>query len=364
MVYLGGLIGPMGSQTLVAVIPDMAQTFGKTVQEASFVVTLYMVPFATMMLFSSAVVRYVAPNQVIRTAYALTFVGAAICLVASSWSVFLGGVLVMSLSNAFTLPILQIVLRHIVAPSALGQALGRYFAMQSLGNCAGPFVAGMASIINWKLMHVAVMVLAGIMVGVGVPSVAKIPRTPTKEPVAWVSMLVHIFTVLVLGVCVIGMSAVLTIHLQAEFGMPASQRGLVIMMGGLAAFFFAPRIGASVDRHGVLKVLTACVVAGAAAVACMAVAPFAAMLALLWAIGMTCAQGVQTTVSYAVLRTPGGAAFNAAVLSSRFYGLALTPLVVVPIYLQSPTAGFVVPAAALIAVLALQWWRAASTKAV
>lgn len=130
MLYLGGLIGPMASQTLIAMVPDMAVTFGKTVQEASFVVTLYMIPFASLMLFSSALVRYTAPHTVIKWAYALTFIGSLICFLAPTWTMFLSGVLVMSVSNAFTLPILQIILRNTVPAGQLGQALGHYFAMQ------------------------------------------------------------------------------------------------------------------------------------------------------------------------------------------------------------------------------------------
>lgn len=355
MVYLGGLIGPMASQTLVAVVPDIAATFGKTIQEASFVVTLYMVPFASLMLFSSAIVRFMAPHNIIRAAYSVTFVGSAICFVAQSWGMFLTGVLVMSLSNAFTLPILQIVLRLIVPADQLGKALGRYFAMQSLGNCAGPLVAGVASIVNWKFMHVAVMVLAATMVLVGVPAVAKIPKPANRERIAWSAMLVHILTVLSVGVSIIGMGTVLTIHLESAFGMPASQRGLVIMVGGLAAFFFAPRIGASVDKHGALKIMAACAIGGAIGISTMAFLPSAVALAVFWGVAMTSAQGLQTAVTYSVLRTPGGTAFNSAVLAFRFFGLALTPLLILPIYLQSVTVGFAVPAAVLLTALALQW---------
>ena len=83
--------------------------------------------------------------------------------------------------------------------------------------------------------------------------------------------------------------------------------------------------------------------------------PWAIGIAVLWGIAMTSAQGLQTTVSYSVLRTPGGAGFNAVVLSARFFGLALTPLLILPIYLSSVTLGFTVPALVLMVALALQW---------
>ena len=360
-IYLGGLIGPLASQTLVAMVPEIAVTFQKSIQDASFVVTLYMVPFATTMLFSSAVVRYVAPDTVIRSAYAVTLTGSLICFVASSWAIFLTGVVVMSLSNAFTLPILQIVLRQTVSSAELGSALGRYFAMQSLGNCAGPLVAGTASVIDWKLMHLAVVILSLWMVLVGVPASPTIPRREREESLDWFAMLIHLFTILVLGMCIIGMSTVLTVHLDSAFGLGASKRGLIIMAGGLAAFFFAPRIGASIDRFGPLKIMACCSILGAIAIAGMASIPRASALAVLWGIAMSSAQGLQTTVTYSVLRTSGGAAFNSVVLAFRFFGLALTPIVLLPIYFRSTEMGFALPAALILIALASQLGRAKIT---
>lgn len=357
-IYLGGLIGPLASQTLVAVVPEIATTFEKSIQEASFVVTLYMVPFASIMLFSSAVVRFVKPGTVIRSAYAVTMTGSLLCFFASSWGVFLTGVVVMSLSNAFTLPILQIVLRQTVLSADLGRALGRYFAMQSLGNCAGPLVAGVASLVDWKLMHLAVVVLSLWMVLVGVPDSSTISSTERDEPLDWFAMLIHVFTILTLGMCIIGMSTVLTVHLDSVFGLDASKRGVIIMAGGLAAFFFAPRIGASIDRFGPLKIMTCCSILGAVAIAGMAFIPWAVVLAVLWGIAMSSAQGLQTTVTYSVLRTPGGAAFNSAVLAFRFFGLALTPIVLLPTYFHSTELGFALPATLILIALAAQWGRA------
>lgn len=355
MVYFGGLIGPFASQSLVAVVPEFADTFSKPVQHASFAVTAYMITLASTMLFSSALVRNVAPQIVVRTAYAFTAAGAAICWVAPSWNWFIAGIVVMAFSNAFTLPILQLMLRQLVPPEELGQALGRYFAMQSLGNCVGPLGAGVVSIANWQLIHLLVIALAAAMVLVGVPPVEPVRREKVDEPIAWPPMIVHIFTILALGAGIIGMGTVITIHLDSAFGMAASQRGLVIMVGGLVAFFVSPRIGSSVDKFGALTIMTVCAVAGAGTIAAIPHLPWPVAIAACWAVAISCAQGIQTTVTYSVLRTPGGAALNSSILAFRFFGLALTPLMLLPVYLRSAWAGFAVPAVLLMAALGLQW---------
>ncbi|WP_290186282.1 MFS transporter [Corynebacterium glaucum] len=355
MVYVGGFVGPFAAQSMIAVIPDIGATFGKTVQEAAFAVSAYMIPFATTMLFSTALVRKLPPHLVVRSAYVATALGSLVCFTASSWPVFITGIVIMSLSNAFTLPVLQVILREIIPPDELGQALGTYFAMQSLGNCAAPLVAGLASIANWQFMYLAVMAISLAMVIVGVPPVNPVPKEQTRRRAAIRPMIVHILTILAVGMGIIGMGAVLTVHLEGVFGMPASSRGFVIMVGGLAAFFVARKIGALVDDYGALRILTMTAIAAAVSIGVMPILPSPIVIAVFWAVAFVAAQGMQTTVTYSVLRMPGGASFNSTVLAFRFFGLALTPILILPIYFKSPVAGFALPAACLLAALGLQW---------
>lgn len=355
MVYLGGFVGPFAAQSMIAVIPDIGVTFGRTTQEAAFAVSAYMFPFATTMLFSTALVRKLPPHQVVRAAYVATVVGSLVCFAAHTWPVFITGIVIMALSNAFTLPVLQVILREIIPPDGLGQALGTYFAMQSLGNCAAPLVAGLASIMNWQYVYLAVMGISLAMVLVGVPAVTPVPREQAQARGALRPMVVHVLTILAVGMSIIGMGAVLTIHLEGVFGMPASSRGFVIMMGGLAAFFVAPKIGALVDDYGPLRILTFTAIAAAVSIGVMPILPSPLLIAAVWAVAFVAAQGIQTTVTYSVLRMPRGASFNSTVLAFRFFGLALTPILILPIYFQSPIAGFALPAACLLAALGFQW---------
>lgn len=367
MLYLGGFIGPFAAQSMIAVIPDVAVTFDKTVGQASLAVTAYMVPFATLMLFSTALVRNLPSHRVVAIAYTTTTIGALVCALAGSWPLFIAGLITMSLSNAFTLPVLQIILRQVMPPEKLGQALGTYFAMQSLGNCAAPMAAGLASIVHWQLVYFAVMAVALTVVLVGVPAVGPMPKEEGGDRVAMVPMGIHIFTILAVGMCVIGMGSMLTIHLDSVFGMPASQRGFVIMVGGLAAFFGARRIGSLIDVYGSLRILTLCTVAAAAAIALIPHLPWVVAIAVCWGVAFVAAQGMQTTVTYSVLRMPGGTKFNSTVLAFRFFGLALTPILLLPLYFRSAPAGFAVPALVLLFAMGLQWTQrppadAAATK--
>lgn len=352
MVYQGGFIGPFAAQSLVAVVPDVAETFGKIVQEASFAITAYMVPFASVMLFSTSLVRSLPPHRVVQVAYAATVVGAVTCLVAANWWVLIAGVVIMAVANAFTLPVLQVLLRELAPPDRLGIALGRYSAAQSLGNCAAPLVGGLLAALNWQLVNVVTLTLAAAMVVIGVPQVPAGGAEADNDRPDWRLLVLHMVSIFVVGFCVIGMATVLTIHLDSVFAMPASQRGFVIMAGGLAAFALASRVGASVDKRGAPVVLTACAAAAAVAIAGMPFVP-AFAVAILWAVAFVAAQGMQTTVTYLVLRAPGGARFNSTVLACRFFGLALTPIAILPLYLRSSVAGFALPAAILAAVAVL-----------
>ncbi|UIZ92677.1 hypothetical protein JZY91_02560 [Corynebacterium sp. CNCTC7651] len=194
------------------------------------------------------------------------------------------------------------------------------------------------------------------------PEIGTLAKADFTERVAWGQIAIHILTILIVGMCVIGLGTLLTIHLEQVFGMPASQRGFVIMAGGLAAFFLASRVGALVDTQGALRVLTGCAVVAACAIALIPALPWPVLIAVCWAVAFVGAQGMQTTVTYSVLRTPGGSRFNSTVLAFRFFGLALTPVILLPIYFRSVPAGFIVPAGLLIAAAVLQLARGRSSR--
>lgn len=355
-VYLGAFIGPFSAQSVAVILPDVAETFSISVDQSALAILVYLLPFATLMLVSSRLVRSVRPRRVITTAYAVTFLGALTCALTSSWTVFLVGFLTMALANAFTLPVLQVILKQTVPAGRLGSAMGIYVAMQSLGLLSAPLVSGLAARVDWQTVYVVVLAAAAWILIVGVPDTG--PPSDRgrsgRNPVPWRPTLLFILCSLVVGFSVFGLPAVASIHLEVRFDLDSTGRGLVVMCGGLAAFLFARFFGSLADRAGAGRVIAASTAAAALAVAVIPLMPTTWAVALCWAAALLSAQGIQVCLNLLVLATPRGDSVLSTVQAFRFFGSAFTPVAMIPLYATSAVWAFWLPALLLALILVVQ----------
>lgn len=357
-IYVGGLIGPFTGQSLAVILPDISKTFGISVATAATAVTCYMIPFATMMLVSTRLVRGVRPLRVILTAFTVIALAATVCMLSSNWYVFCAAFMVIGFANAFTTPVLQVMLKQLVPEEELGAALGTFAAMQSLGVFSAPLVADFASLLNWQLVFLLIVVLSlGIVLrrvpDIDPPYAAKAGES--KPAVQWTPLVIQMATFLVVGLGLTGLSLVFALDVEQRFGLSAVERGMAVMTGGLLAFIFTRHIGKAADRIGVGIVMLWCGIAAAIAVVLIPLAPNIVLATMSWAASVVAAQGIQTCVTYSVLRTPWGHSLNSTVQGFRFYGMSLTPLVLVPMHHGNPQLAFWLPAASIILTMLMQW---------
>lgn len=355
-IYLGGFIGPFAGQSVAVILPNVAESFAISLELAALTMAAYLFPFATVMLFSTHMVRKFRPLHVILMAYIITLVGALICLVAPSWPAFLVGFCVMGISNAFTTPVFQVMLRQLVAPSELGASLGTYAAMQSLGLFSAPLVSGLATLWEWQAQYLVVAAAALWILIVRVPDVEPLStvRPAAEGKVPWTATIIHMYTCLMIGFGVIGVAVLASLSVGDRFDVDAVGRGAVIMCGGMTAFIFARSVGRSADRIGAKRVLLASTTIAALAVALVPVVPAPWLVAVCWAAAILAVQGMQVPINLAVLATPGGPSLIATVQAFRFYGGAITPAIMTPLYLNAPTWAFWIPAVCLLSALLLQ----------
>ena len=349
-IYVGGFVGPFTGQALAVVLPEFAETFGISVGQAAWTMSAYLFPFAAMLLVSARLVRRIHPHRVVLTAYAVTLPMALLLLITPSWGLFLAAYATIGIANAFTTPVLQNMLRELSPPEKLGSALGTYAAMQSLGMLSAPLVAGLSSLVTWRLAFLVTAAAAAYVLIVRLPVVPPPAASPQKVVgrVRWVPTLVHMVTSFVVGVGIIGLGFLTSLQVGDAFGLGPVGRGLVVMCGGTAAFFASRRIGAMADRYGVKAVLVSSGLLAAVALSILPVAPWAWVAALAWAAAVMAAQGMQATVNLAVINAPGGSSLISTVQAFRFGGSAAAPVLFLPIYLGIGGAAFWVSAAALV----------------
>lgn len=356
-ILVGGFIGPYTGQALTVVLPEFAETFDIPLSLAASTVTFYLVPFAVAMIFSGRLVREFRPRRVITAAYATIAPLAAWLFFAPSWWSFAVAFAALGVANAFTTPVLQMILRSISPPDQLGRALGTYAAMQSLGMLSSPFVAGMVAEVTWRLSFVVTVAVALFILAVRVPDVPAPVASDTGvgEPIPVARTIVSTLTSFVAGFGVVGVGFLTALYVGDTFGLGPDGRGLVVMCGGLAAFAVTRLIGSMADRHGPSTVLVASALVAAAALALLPLAPAVLLVAACWAVAIAAAQGMQATVNLVVLRGPAGSSLLSTVQAFRFGGAGVSPLVFLPLYTGVGGRAFWLSTAALLLVGLAQW---------
>ncbi|MHA2788526.1 MFS transporter [Corynebacterium sp. S7] len=354
-IMIGGFLGPFAGQSLSVVLPEFAADFGISLELASLTMTAYMLPLAVTMLFSSYLVRNLRPAPVIRTAYMVIAVAAIVLVFTPVWWLFLVAFIVAAIGNAFTAPLLQQVLKQITPDDKLGQALGTYAAMQSFGLFSAPLVAGVTSLVSWRLMYVflAVFAVVIVIVIVRVPDVPATPPAPGSRrfKLTW-PVVRAMLTLLSVGTGVIGMSFIISLYIGDRFGAGPVTRGAIVMIGGLTAFIFARYVGGLADRHGPRPVLVGGLIVAAAAILAISVSPWMILIAVFWGVAVLAVQGTQVSVNMLVLRAPGGTQMLSTIQAFRFFGNSLTPILILPLYNIHAWLGFL-GAAVILLVMAV-----------
>lgn len=351
-IHAGGFVGPFLGQSLAVILPEFAASYGITLNQAASTITAYMIPFALAMLGSTHLVRNLSPSKVVLRAFVIIFLGALVLTVAPSWWVFLAAFMVMAVCNAFTTPVLQVLIKRTTPDGQLGRELGTFVAIQSLGVFSAPLIAGAAAKYSWRLTYLLVAVVCAFILIVRLPEcrAAETTGTGAKQRFSLAHTSVHMATCLAIGMGVAGMPFAVALLVGDRFGADSVAKGLVVMCGGLAAFLFSRAIGTFADRAGHAKVLLMGLAESACGLAMVPFVPALGLVGVVWGLTLIGSQAVQAMVTVIVLRSPGGTSLLSSVLAFRFFGSALAPILMLHVYQRSAQAAFLIPAVILLLV--------------
>jgi len=364
--YVGGFLGPFGGAMLIAIIPNVAGGLDASVTQVAAAITAYMVPFAVLQLFSGTVAERLGPRRVVRAGY-IGFGAAALgCALAPEiWS-FLAARAVMGAANAFLSPILLAALSEVVAPAVLGRTVGTFAAAQTAGLTFAPVLGGVLGEINWRFAFVLVAVVSGIL-ALPRQTLGAAERPSPDAPSAslrallnrWIALLATQAALGYLGFTAIGF--VLVLVAAEEFALGSSARGLLVAGYGIGGILFGRYAGSVVDRIGRPSAAFAGAVACTAGVAGLIFAPNVWAFALVYfAIGCAATfvwAGLNTIAVESFPENRAGA--TSAYSAFKFAGVAIAPLVYVPLFHVDTRLPFVLATgfSALLAVLVLPWFR-------
>nr|WP_091805071.1 MFS transporter [Prauserella marina] len=349
------MLGPFGGGVVAAILPELGQSFAVSPSVAASSVTVYLLPFAGLMLVSGTLGERWGPGRTIRLAYVTYAVAAVVAALAPWFWLFQVSRGVQGAANAFTLPLLMAKLTAGMPPARLGRALGLFGAMQALGQTSAPLVGGLAAELNWRLAFAGIAVVGVVLALCPMP-----PDRPSEDAApprlrdSWRKAILLPGVVALIGwACLSGMSFLVAFRLEDAFGLSSGLRGLVLTGFGIAGFLTAGMVGRIADRFGARLSATVGLLAGALCLAAIGLFGSLPAAATSWALAGLCGQLVMVAVNMTVLaggdRGRGGAI--SVVQAMRFVGMAAAPAVFTAPYHQDALLGFGIPATLLVAVV-------------
>jgi MFS family permease len=363
--YVGGFLGPFGGAMVAALIPSIATGLDASVGQVAAAITAYMVPFAVLQLFSGTLAERLGPRRVVRAGYVAFGVTSLACAFAPDIWTFLGARAAMGAANAFLSPILLAALSEVVAPAVLGRTVGTFAAAQTAGLTLAPLLGGLLGEVSWRLGFVLVTVVSVVL---ALPKqtlgAAERQSNPNGRPTLrallnrWIALLATQAALGYLGFTAIGF--VLVLVGSDEFELGSGTRGLLIAGYGIGGILLGRFAGSVVDRAGRPATALAGAVACTAGVVGLVLAPSAWSLGLVY-FGIGCAStfvwaGLNTIAVESFPQNRAGA--TSAYSAFKFAGVAIAPLVYVPLFEVDTRLPFLVAAgfSALLAVSVVPWF--------
>lgn len=358
--YAGGFLGPFGGAMLVALIPTVATGLDTSVGLVAAAITAYMVPFAALQLVSGTIGERLGGARVVRAGYVGFGAAAVVCAAAPEiWS-FMAGRALMGAANAFLTPILLAALSEAVPSAVLGRSVGTFAAVQVAGLTLAPVLGGALGEVSWRLAFalVAVVSFALALRGLSVSGSLENRRASLLDLAnRWIGLVSLTAMAGYLGFTAIGFVVALVAEQEFELGSGAS--GLVVGAYGVGGLVLGRYAGSVADRAGRPKTAIAGALACAAGVLAMVFAPTVWALALVYfAVGCASAfvwASLNTIVVESFPENRAGAV--SAYSAFKFVGVAVAPLLYVPLFEEDTRWPFVAAAAfsLLVVVLVIPW---------
>jgi MFS family permease len=337
------MLGPFGAGVLAVLIPQIREDFATTTAGVTAGITVYMVPFAALQLVSGTLGERWGLTRTVRVAYVLYAAVSVLTVVAPGIGLFLVGRALQGAVNAFLSPLLLAALAGSAELGRTGRVVGTFLAVQTAGVVLSPLVGGLAGALEWRLAFIGPALLAVGLAALPLPARATIEEEPPALRSALTSRVLAISLVGALGYLAIsGLSFVVALLAADELGAGPTATGAVVAGSGASGVLVGRLAGRLADRVG--PGVTAAIGSAICAVTLpvTGIGDSLAGVAIAW----TAAGAGSTLVwaglgSLAVGAVPGNRGGATSVYSAfRFGGVALAPLVWLPLFHARPWLPF------------------------
>ena len=336
--YVGGFMGPFGASIILPMFPELRETFNASSQAVSWGFTAYLLPFALLLLVSGTLGERWGRKKTVRGTYLLYTVASIICAIAPNLTVFLIARSFQGIANAFITPLLLAGLAEIVPPEKFGRKVGIYSSFQALGMGMAPIVGGIAADTTWRAAFwgtVAVSFLLSLFPPSGEPR--ENTDLPPIRPLFQGRILRIGCATLAAAAGPMGVSVLVAVAARDNFNVSGSKAGLILLAGAVSSFLLGPTWGRVLDRFGYRQSSIAAAIFLTGFVSLISTANNALTLGILWFLagGMVGFMSVvlQTLGATQIPDNRGGTL--SFILSFRFLGVGLGPIIWIPVIEQS-----------------------------
>src|SRR6056297_1707747 len=341
--FLGGFLGPVGTVSVISIYPELRDTFDATTSQVNWSLSGYLLPMAVLMLVSGTIGERYGRRRVTRITFVLYAVASLGCVLAPNLALFVAARVMQGICNAFITPLLIAGLAEVITPAKLGAAVGVYSGFQALGGAAAPFISGFAALVDWRWTYV---VIGAVALGLAT-------RPPDGEPRPGVSAppLRPLLTGRMTGLWLaalsgaagpFGIAVLIGVYLRDGLDTSSSTAGIILFVSGLATMSMSPTWGRLIDRWGTRRAAVFSATIATAATVPLGLIDDVWLLGVVWfvAAGMVgfVPINLQHLAAIAVPDNRGGAL--SSVLSFRFFGHAIGPLLFVPLLADDAALGF------------------------
>jgi MFS family permease len=342
-----------------SMLPELGTAYDVSVGATTVSLTAYFVPLALLLLVSGTLGERYGRRRTVVVGYGVYTLASLACAIAPTYEGFLAARVFQGAANAFTTPLLLASLASTVPAARLGAALGLFASLQALGQTTSPLVGGLAAEVDWRWSFVGVALVSGLLGAIGLPG-ATAPAVRVagagRLRSLWNPAVGRLVAVAVVGwACLGGLSFLVAIRAEVDFGLSSSERGLLLTGFGIVGLIGGRYVGRAIDRFGARRCALTGALAGAVGVALCAFWTPAVALAIGWAVCGVASQLVLVSLNSlglsVVPENRGGAV--SVVQAFRFGGGAVAPVAFLPLYHLHPVAGFVVPGLVLAVVVTL-----------
>ena len=329
-------------------IPELRDSFDTSTATVAWGIGAFFFPFAGLLLVSGTLGERWGRQRTIRVAVTLYAVASLICAISPSLWVFFAGRAAQGSFNAFMTPLLIAALTDAAPKDRVGRTIGTYASFQAIGGVLGMLFGGIAADVGWRWAFV-IVAIAALALSVKLPKVPMVSRSKNLglRSVLNQKMLTLGLVALTQSIGPGGLQLLVALVGRDVIGLSGSATGALLISGSLTAAFVTPQWGTLIDRIGARKATAIALFLSMLAAIVLSQINTTIPLILVWALAGATVQCISTGFQLlAATGSPNNRGGGISlVLSHRFLGHAIGPLLWVPIFERNISMAYIGAAA-------------------